>query len=150
MSTKSTKIVDVTDERVCFCTPKEFNTKLFWSFISAATFIIVSLPQIYLQSPTESSPAPSSRLIYGMLFFLVTFLTMKLFSSSNSNGAMVKYSLYSTLLFLFVSSSEMYKLTGNVISGVSTASGSPETKGIILHAVVYMVLLLLIMHIPDE
>jgi hypothetical protein len=62
---------------------------------------------------------------------------------------MAKYSFYGSLTYFFLSSTEMYMLTNSVIGGTAD-DGCPTVKGIVIHAVVYMLLLVGLMSLPKD
>lgn len=149
-----------------------FGQKLSWSLISALLFIIVS-PQFYtLFSKGQTDAAPDSncqtaqgRFTSAGLFFILNYFVMKIaigYSQSRSSydGSspksqmsdflIIKYSLYTTMLYFVVSSNELYEMSGKLISGLSNQKGCPHMQGVLVHAVVFLVLLVLMMYLPKD
>jgi hypothetical protein len=155
--------IQINDLTLSVAISKTFGAKLFWAAIAAAIFIAVSLPQAYNQTSRVTStidancPTPEGKFIHAALFFAVNYFIMKLASSQGWMGAGLKsdaihakYSLYATLLFFLVASSDTYRLTGKLISGLADNNGCPEIKGVIVHGLVFMVLLILMMYLPMD
>ena len=145
----------------CFVNPA-LNKKLMWSAITAAIFIGVSLPQTYSvtsqyrQSLTKDGcPTGEGIFVHAAVFFVLTFLVMKAASHYKWNGmnehsdkVLAKYAAYGALLFLVVSSSNMYNLTSSVMPSLVLSPGCPSQTGVVVHGVVYMVALVLLMYLP--
>jgi len=146
---------------------KPFSKKLLCSAIAAAIFIAVSLPQVYGQTSRltttvslgstieETCPTPEGKFIHAALFFAISYFVMKLMSTykymdSKSDGVLAKHAFYATLLFFLLSSTDSYRLTGKLVSGLSNEAGCPELKGIIVHAIVFMAVLTLVMYFPHH
>jgi hypothetical protein len=140
---------------------KPFNKKLLCSAVAAAIFVAVSLPQVYGQTSRltrtidETCPTPEGKFIHAALFFAISYFVMKLMSNykymeGKSDGVLAKHAFYGTLLFFLLSSSDSYRLTGKFVSGLSNEAGCPEFKGIIVHAIVFLVVLVLVMYFPKE
>ena len=55
------------------------------------------------------------------------------------------YSLLAAALFIFYSHPETYKFVNQYINGVSDKKGCPETKGLIVHAVVFLLMYRIVM-----
>lgn len=140
-----------------------YNKKLLWSGIGGALFILVSLPQTYTQTGrlTTTSyyncPTPEGKFIHSGLFFAVNYFAMKLAASQGwlgmegkSDSLMAKYSLYGTLLYFFLSSSDTYALTNNLIGNTANEGGCPEVKGIMIHGLVYLLLVMFMMYLPKD
>ncbi|VBB18180.1 hypothetical protein YASMINEVIRUS_1250 [Yasminevirus sp. GU-2018] len=157
MSNQSTAVVGTS------ASGKSFNSKLIWSAVSAAIFIAVSAPQVYTQTSritttaSENCPTPEGKFIHAALFFAINYFVMKIASNQKwmnmegkPDGLLAKYAFYGTLLFFLVSSSDTYRLTGKLISGLANESGCPEMKGVIVHGLVFLVLLVLIMYFPKD
>lgn len=138
------------------------NKKLLYSSIGAAIFVAVSLPQVYGQTSRltntidDTCPTPEGKFIHAALFFAISYFVMKISSSrkydleAKSDGLIAKYAFYSTLLFFVLASSDAYRLTGKFISGLANEAGCPEFKGIIVHALVFLVVLTLVMYFPND
>lgn len=139
------------------------NKKLIWSAIGAAIFMAVSLPQAYNQTSrltqtiNNKCPTPEGKFIHAALFFAVNYFVMKLAASNKwmnmeqkPDALLAKYAFYGTLLFFLISSSDTYRLTGKLFSGVADEYGCPEIKGVLLHGVVFLAVLVLIMFFPKD
>jgi hypothetical protein len=144
----------------CF-TNSDFNKKLAWSAVSAAIFVAVSMPQTYAytsnyaNTSVKACPTGEGKLIHAGVFFVLNYLAMKLAASRKWNGmdthsdkVLAKYSAYGTLLFLIVASSDMYAITESVLSGSIESAGCPTQKGVFVHGVVFMVVVVLLMYLP--
>jgi hypothetical protein len=140
---------------------KPLNKKLLCSAVAAAIFVVVSLPQLYNQTSRLTTtidvncPTPEGKFIHSALFFAISYFVMKIMSSykymeGKSDGVLAKYAFHGTLLFFFLSSSDTYRLTGKFVSGLANEAGCPELKGIIVHALVFLVVLTLIMYFPKD
>jgi len=146
-----------------------FNKKLFWSSVAAAVFIAVSLPQVYYYTDkltgsqlnqfntiTDSCPTPEGKFLHAIVFFALNYFIMKLAQKYKATGAqltdglMAKYAFYSALIFFLLSSTDSYKLTGKLFGGLSNDAGCPNVKGVLVHGVVYLVVLLLVMYFPKD
>jgi hypothetical protein len=143
------------------------------SLLAALVFLGVSLPLTYRSTdrliPSQGSttyvgigncPTPVGKFLHTGIFFVILYFLMKYFDRSNlSNGLIAKYSFYATLLFFLISSEEAYSLTSQ-IPGMSDAVddmyfdvgmvGCPTTKGVIIHAIVYLVILVMVMSFPKD
>ena len=151
------------------------NRKLMWSAAAAALFIAVSLPQVYSQTSrvvtttADMCPTPGGKFIHTAIFFAVSYFLMKLFAGqrlldieSKAEGVtfragfdkmemmMLKRSFMGALLFFMLSSTDSYRLTQNLVSGVANEMGCPEVKGVLIHGLVFMVIVLLTMTMPME
>ena len=65
-----------------------------------------------------------------------------------SNGLKFKYSLYSTFIFYILSSSQMYKLTSNILP--TSIDGCPTATGLLIHSMVFLVCLYALMLLPKD
>lgn len=142
---------------------KLYKNKLIWGAISAAIFVMASAPQVYAQTSrltltaSDNCPTPTGKFIHAALFFGVLYFVMKLSASQKwlqmegkSDGLMAKWAFHATLLFFLVASSDTYRLTNGLISGVSNEFGCPEMKGILIHGLVFMALVVLMMYLPKD
>lgn len=128
------------------------NKKIYYSGVSALVFLGVSLPQVYQQTnqlvkANGSCPNYKSKLLHVFVFFVLSLVVMQLSCKSDKTlSDQVKYSLYGSLLYFFLSSNEMYALTTNFVNDLSV-DGCPTMKGVFVHTVVYMVALVGFMHL---
>jgi len=138
-----------------------FNKKLLCSAVAAAIFIAVSLPQVYHQTSRltatfeDPCPTPEGKFIHAALFFAISYFVMKLMSGykymdQKSDGVLAKYAFHGTLLFFLLSSTDAYRLSGKWIPGLASEAGCPELKGILVHAVIFLVILILVMYFPKD
>jgi len=71
-----------------------------------------------------------------------------------SRWTILKYSIYSTLIYFFLSSRPLYSLTNDISVkgglGELLTKNCANEKGIVAHSVIYIVVLVLIMYIPNE
>ena len=121
--------------------------------VPASLFFVLSLPQLYAKTESfmgDSGECPSmkTRLLHALAFFVITYLLTKYADSEANKSHLVRYSLYSSLGFVVLSSPELYKLTGSVLgklsSNLSAKMGSdcrPSMTGIALHSVIFALFL---------
>jgi hypothetical protein len=87
--------------------------------------------------------------------FLQTLLfALIALSSHTSNslpiGTKLKHTLYGTLLFYLISNSEMYHITNKFLyNNILGTDNCPTNTGIIIHAVLYIIILVIMMYLPD-
>lgn len=139
----------------------QLSQKILWSAVAAAIFIILNLPQTYAQtsiltqSDDANCPTAGAKFVHAGVFFAISYLIMKIASYQKTNGRvisdakMIKYSFYSTLLFLVISGTDLYDITGKLIPGIANGRGCPEMKGILIHGLVFFVILLIMMNFPE-
>jgi hypothetical protein len=127
------------------------GSKVMWSSISALLFVVLSSPYVYsltarvLPTSVNGCPTTVGLFLHAAVFMLVKFLIMKFASSEKlTTELMLKYAFYGTLLFLVLAGTDAYRLTG------LASNGCPELKGLLLHGVVYMVLLVAMMSFPKD
>jgi len=131
--------------------------KAFISFQDAIMFIIVTHPIFYNMTNklvttydnVSNCPTTTGVFLHAVLFFVLNYVFMKIAKSNLSNGLMLKYSFYGTILYFLISNKETYKLVNKVIN-VSSLSGCPTNKGILVHACVYFAVLLGVMYFPND
>jgi hypothetical protein len=125
----------------------------------AILFGLVTLPIVYKSIKTitnintydiqKNCPTNSGLLIVTILFFILTFLSM-LFSPL-SNGLKLKYSIYSSLIFFFLSSPVLYSQVASIFgNSIANVNGCPTIFGILLHSFVYFILLIAVMYLPPD
>ena len=76
------------------------------------------------------------------------FSLKHIINSKKKRHGMIMFSLYATLLYFFISSADMYKFTGFASSKFEkipqiTNDACPTTYGILLHAIFYIVLMII-------
>lgn len=134
------------------------NKKLQYSAIGALVFLAVSLPQTYqLTSNTTgltlfdgSCPTPSGKFLHTAVFLAVLYTIMKLTNRAGlTDGMMFKYAFYSALIFFTISSTEAYALTSGSMDGLVNVAGCPTRRGVLVHSVVFLFVLLLVMYLPE-
>ena len=124
--------------------------------VPASLFFVLSLPQLYAKtgsymgdSSADGCPSMKTRLLHALAFFVLTYLLTKYTDSEADKSHLVRYSLYSALGFLVLSSPELYKLTGTVLGKVSsdlsarmgTSYCNPSMTGIAVHSGVFALFL---------
>lgn len=136
---------------------KPLSKKVLCAAIAAGIFIAVSLPQVYHQTSRltmtieETCPTPEGKFLHAALFFAISYIIMKYaVKEGQSDGLIAKHAFCGALLFFLLSSTDSYRLTGKLISGLSNEAGCPELKGIVVHALVFLVVLVLVMHFPKD
>jgi hypothetical protein len=149
---------------VSISTRESFNKKIPAAAIAAVVFILCSLPQVYNKTDTryantfsEGCPTPEGKFIHAALFFAINYFLMKVGSNNGyfglenkSNGVIAKYAFYATLLFFVLASTDAYRMTGKFFSGLANEAGCPDVKGVIVHGIIFLVVLILIMYFPME
>lgn len=128
--------------------PKSLSDKLMYAATGAVTFLVASYPY----NDTFANCSSEMKFMKTGLFFLLSYLSMKFFYSSMlTDGLMLKYSYYSALIFFMLTSSEAYDVTNKYLGGDLVGGNScPSVKGLVIHAVVYLVLLTLVMYFPSD
>lgn len=136
------------------------NKKITYAALSAVVFLAVSLPQTYQQTDrlvdtfNEGCPTPVGKFLHTGAFFVILYFLMKWLNKSKlSDGLIAKYSFYSALIFFLLTSNDSYALTKNIPylgDDLVEVSGCPTKKGILVHAVVYLVVLTLVMYFPKD
>lgn len=120
-----------------------FETKLSISMFSSVLFYFVNYPF----SPGVACPKHKQLISNMVIFFMLSFLTMS--GSNVKTGTKIKHSLYSSLIFYFVSSPALYSLVGSVFgSSFSDQNGCGTLYGLMLHTVVYCCILVAVMYLP--
>jgi len=100
----------------------------------------VEVPRI-----TDGCLMSSGKYVQLGVFFVVLFFMMKWLDDSNlSNGIIAKRTVYVSLLFYLLSSSDAYSLTSN---GYTVC---PSRNGILMHSIAFLVLLTLFMYLPKD
>ena len=136
-----------------------FNEKLGISVNSALLFALVNLPQAYkvtsgltsmkLIDLTSNCPTQQGIVLHTLVFFVITYLSMR--KSKSDTAVKFKHSLYSTLIFYLVSSPATFSVVSSLLGKqFSDASGCATLQGILLHAAVYCVFLILVMYLPER
>lgn len=128
-----------------------FEKKLSISLGSAVLFILTSLPQTYLLTDRflpdklfdkrTNCPTLLGRLVHTAVFFALTYLSM---GSVKKHGLKLKYSIYTALIYFFLTSPELYAAVG-----FADYKGCPTFTGILVHAVVYTAALVGVMYLPE-
>lgn len=129
--------------------------KVSISFFSAILFALISLPQTYqltkkllgIKTIKNGCPTFVGHVLHTIVFFIVSYLSMG--GDRIDPLLKVKFSLYGTLIFYFLSSPAIYAIVGNLF-GTSSRNGCPSVTGVILHAFVYMLALVGVMYLPPE
>jgi hypothetical protein len=134
-----------------------FQQKLLISLGSAALFALINLPQVYrltnsvspvsLYNQDTSCPTAAGLIIHAIIFFALTFLTMR--NASADTGTKLKHSLYGTLIFFLIASPAMFSVVSSVLGNwVASPAGCPTLSGVLLHSLVYCMALVSVMYLP--
>lgn len=132
--------------------------KISISAFSALLFILVSLPHTYnitnslthleLYDINKACPTNKGLLLHTLVFFLLTYLSM--WNAPQPSALKLKFSIYGTLIFYFISSPSVYSFVNSVLgNSFATAAGCPTIKGILLHALLFCLALIGVMYLPD-
>jgi hypothetical protein len=135
------------------------------SGVSALVFYLVANPKTYaltdnecLRTVENGCPTLVGILVHAVVFALVIRAIMELRKVLNknntdeekvSNDDLWRYSVQGGVFFLVLSLPILYRVTGWVSDKVGTTTsvaGCPNDKGVLLHAVVYMALLVGLMN----
>lgn len=117
--------------------------------ITSCIFLLTSLPQMYIKTnelldEQGNCPTYKSKLLHTLIFCVLVALAIKyLAQSDKSLGELFEYSFKASLLYFFISSTEMYTLT-NVIANESVViaeDGCPTLYGVLIHTVLFGLLL---------
>lgn len=133
----------------------DIKKKLIASALSAAVFAGVSLPHLYNRSnkllhTNGVCPNYKSKLAHMLVFVALSVLLMKYVSKSDKSlRQQIKYSIWGALLFFFVSSEEMYRLTSSFVQDLAV-DGCPSVKGLAVHTGVYALALYGLMLLADN
>ena len=128
--------------------------KIYISAFSSVIFFLFNLPETYkligsvlsLKLINGLCPTNIGVVLHTLLFFIFSFMTMG--DPRKEMLLKIKYSLYGTLIFYFVSSPALYGITNKLLQNIS--SNCPNKVGILLHSFVYCLLLVAIMYLPTD
>ena len=119
--------------------------KIMISLNSAVLFFIVNYPNFFEKDFV--CPKNIALIVNVIIFFGISFLTMG--NSKINTGVKIKHSLYSSLIFYFISSPPLYALVGSVFGKLfSDSNGCGTVYGLLLHTVVYCCALVAVMYLP--
>lgn len=136
-----------------------FNEKVGISINSALLFALVNLPQAYAFTNSLSDvdlvdyitkcPTSAGLVLHAIVFFVITYLSMR--KSKADTGVKIKHSLYGTLIFFLVSNPAVFSVVASFLGNqFASKEGCPTLQGIVLHAVVYCVILVAVMYLPEK
>jgi hypothetical protein len=132
------------------------NKKIQISIFSGLIYFIVNLPETYkltnkiLNSYTDNNcPTLIGSILHTCIFFIITYLSM--YKSTKDNGIKLKHTVYGTLIYYFVSSPALYNIS-HILFGntISDNNGCPTLLGILLHDIIYIIILIGIMYLPEK
>lgn len=125
-------------------------------------FVLLSLPQVYgrtnnmLGANGADCPEYKTRILHTVSFFVLTYLSAKFYGQPMSKKQMLRCSLVGALMFFFLSSTELYSVTGSLVGRVNNNLGQrmgPETcptlVGVAVHAIVFNLVLNWVMSLKD-
>jgi len=135
-----------------------FNQKLLISLKSATLFAIINYTGTFQLTdkwlpfdtfnPVTNCPTMTGQIIHTLVFFLITYLSMG--NPQVNIPTKLKNSLYGTLIFFLLSSPAIYTLTSSLFgTWIGSSSGCPTLSGILLHSLVYCLVLVAVMYLPD-
>ena len=132
-----------------------FKDKLKISVFSAGLFFITNISQTYKLTddivPFTTYNTLKQCITYnGLLFHTLIFALMSFLSMANKANTLVKlkHTLYGSLIYFFLSSPSMYSLTSRIFFGSSQAY--PSLLHVFLHSVIYCLVLVLVMYLPEK
>ncbi len=123
--------------------------KFLNSFIGAFIFAIISFPITYkltsliFKTTIDDCPTSSGHLLHTIIFMILVLLQLivtkwRRKTLMTSARAMTRNTITYMLIYFFLSSPDMYKLTSKIWTKIADKNGCPSNYGIILHAFVYM------------
>ena len=141
--------------------------KLLYSVLSAGLALGVSSKTVYEQVDklvgskgtiaVNGCGTPTGHFAHSVIFFILLFTMMIIFNivkspeHKKSLGLMAKYSFYGTLIYLIVTSTEMYKLVGGLTGGATAdANGCATMSGLLLHGLFYFLIIFCVMFFPRD
>lgn len=141
--------------------------KLLYSVLSAGLALGVSSKMAYSQVDKlvgakgdiaiNGCPTATGHFTNSIIFFILLFTMMIMFNivkspeHKRSLGLMAKYSFYGTLIYLIVTSTQMYKLVGNLTGGATAdANGCATASGLLLHGLFYLLIIFCVMFFPKD
>ena len=102
-------------------------------------------------------PTVKGHLVHTVIFFILLFALMISFNLSKSEQyqrstwLLAKYSFYGTMLFFIITSTELYKLIGNLTNGATAdLNGCPTSSGLLLHSLIYLLMIFGVMFFPKD
>jgi len=133
--------------------------KLVICIWSAALFILVNLPQTYsltsslttlnLYDSETNCPTNLGIFVHTLVFFILTYLSM--WRSDLSSGLKLKFSIYGTLIFYFISSPALFSLMSSMFGDkVASLNGCQTAFGTVVNSALYFLALLGVMYLPPE
>lgn len=143
-----------------------FMRKAQISLMIAGIFFVVNLPMVYrlvnnlfkdIVTFNDSTGCPTMdgllvhTLVFSILVFIKMFIPKDNKKESISLMTKVKHTLYSALIFYFLSSPAVYKISNNLLNNFNIADnqGCQTMVGAGIHAIAYFVVLILVMYLPD-
>jgi hypothetical protein len=121
------------------------------SLMSAAVFVLVALPATYKLTNSiiggitqNGCPTLLGLAVHAGIFYLLTTFQMK--GAYEHEGVKRKRALIGAALFALLNSNLAYKLVRSVLgAGIASAGGCPTITGLLVHAGVYVAILVLLM-----
>lgn len=139
------------------------NQKLTISLASAGLFALLNLPCTYnftnklsndlfkvsMYDEEKTCPTNIGLIVHALVFLLITYISM--YNINQKDGIKWKHSIIGALIFYLVSSPAIFSVVGKLFGdNFSTSEGCPKNKGILLHSLVYAVILLGMMNLPEN
>lgn len=135
-----------------------FEQKLGISLGSSALFAVVNSPQVFkivdsvlplnVYNQSISCPTNLGLIVHAVVFFALSYFSMR--GSYVREGIKIKHSLYGALIAFLVANPATYALTSSILGRwIASPSGCPTMAGLLLHAVVYCVVLVGVMYLPE-
>jgi hypothetical protein len=135
------------------------NNRYAFSVLTAAVFMILSLPWTYSQTnriPSIQTIASNSncstsegRLLHTGLFFVIIYLLMKWLNLSNlPDNLIAKYSFLAALIYFLLNSIESISLLSKIpyLEDGVDEFGCQNRKGVIVHGLIFLVIYMLVVH----
>jgi len=84
-----------------------------------------------------------TRLLHTLLFFVITYVSIKSHNDKNhSDSVIVDQSIYASLVFFFLSSTEFHSLTRQLTGSNKLGDGNcPSFPAVFIHTVIFYLLM---------
>jgi len=150
-----------------------FAKKLYISLSSSIFFLLLSTPTTYkitnslfnrfnvtnkdiIFDPITNCPTDFGHLIHTILFFIIIYLNMIMKNQfdtfdKKSLTILLKFALYGSLIYYFITNNATYRLTSKYINySIANDQGCPTHLGLLIHTIIYTIILMLVMYLPED
>lgn len=115
--------------------------KFLYSLLAGLLFLIINFTNNYFHSCFQITD-----LIYVLIFFILFFVIIFIIDQFSNDiykktfWELFKYSFYATLLYYFLSSPQVYKLTNYIPVGILD-NNCPSFFGEFIHSIIFMIII---------